>query len=247
MNWDLFLAAVFISVASSAVVYALLASRIRRGAGPARIDDGEFDLTPVESRLADLVTDMNRVANSHTKAIADRRDELKRAIEMANDRIRRLNTMLADLAILEQRLREPGRGVLEEPPAGLRAPVGPATPLARSGGSAVEQARPEDTVVEDARFQDPGPEPRDSGRTALPGGSWPAANPGGAANRGIAREARAGGGAWVFEVPGPVDGQERARDIESMAAAGLSPAVIASRLRLPLHAVERAIEERRRH
>lgn len=239
MNWDLFLASLFASAASSAVVYAVLSARIRRGAGPVRGEDEGFDLTPVESRLADLVTDMNRVANSHTKAIADRRDELKRAIEMANDRIRRLNTMLADLAILEQRLREPGRGALEDEPGATRVPSGIGPSTDRAGASLGERARPEDTVVEDARALE-------AGRKSPAGGAWPAASPAGAVERGIAREAKAGG-AWVFEVPGPVDGQERVRDIESMAAAGLSPAVIASRLRLPLHAVERALGERRRH
>ena len=100
MTFELFIASLFFSAAASMAVYLLL--RGRRGGAPA----ADFDLIAVESRLSDLVSEMMRVANSHGNAVEERRDELKRVIEMANDRIRRLHSLLSDLEIIEKRIRE---------------------------------------------------------------------------------------------------------------------------------------------
>ncbi len=241
MTGELFLASVLFAAGCSVTVYLLLAARMnRRSSESGRSDD--FDLTPIETRLSDLVTDMNRVANSHTKAIADRRDELKRVIEMANDRIRRLNTQLADLAILEQRIRDPRRAEERVPGGGNDAMAGqePSEPSRRSPRRAAPRA------AAPSRDEDGGP-PRDTVVEDEAGAGWPAASARGRSQLPVDRVLPSEGGSWVFEVPPPVDGQERARDIESLAAEGLAPAAIASRLRLPLYAVEQVLGGSGRH
>lgn len=248
MTSDLFLASILFSAGCAATVYVLLSARLRRRGG--EVPAEEFDLTPVESRLADLVTDLNRVANSHTKAIADRRDELKRAIEIANDRIRRLNTMLADLAILEQRLRDPqrlGPGLddAEDVSVSTRGRRGAGLEVPEDGeGDSPGMSRPiaRQDAVEDFGARSAGRGPVEEFTNPAPPRRRRVLPPSAALEREVPV-----GGAWAIELPGPVDGQERARNIESLAAEGLSPGAIAARLRLPIAAVERTLEERRRH
>lgn len=112
MTSDLFIASLLFSAAASMAVYLLL-----RGRRPSAPGAPDFDLTAIESRLSDLVSEMMRVANSHGNAVEERRDELKRVIEMANDRIRRLHSLLSDLEIIEKRIRdsaESGRETIVE-------------------------------------------------------------------------------------------------------------------------------------
>jgi hypothetical protein len=100
MTFDLFIASLLFSAAASMGVFLLL--RNRRADATAT----DFDLTAIESRVSDLASELMRVANSHGNAVEERRDELKRVIEMANDRIRRLHSLLSDLEIIEKRIRE---------------------------------------------------------------------------------------------------------------------------------------------
>lgn len=99
MNFELFIAAVLLSAAFSIASF-IFAARKTRGTKVA-----DFDMTTLESRFADLISELNHVANSHVNAVEDRRDELKRVIEMANTRVRRLVSLLSDLEIIEKRLR----------------------------------------------------------------------------------------------------------------------------------------------
>lgn len=100
MNFELFVASLLFAAGCSLIAYLAAAARLgRRGGSP------KFDVTAVETRLADFITEMNHVANSHAHAIEDRRAELKRMIEMANERLRRFNGLLSDLEIIEKRLR----------------------------------------------------------------------------------------------------------------------------------------------
>lgn len=60
----------------------------------------------LDSAFSDLVSELQHIANTHVNAVEDRRDELKRVIEMANDRIRKVTALMSDMEILERRLRE---------------------------------------------------------------------------------------------------------------------------------------------
>lgn len=101
MTFDLFVASLLFSAAASMGVFLLLRNR-----RPAAAAESGFDFAAVESRVSDLASELMRVANSHGNAVEERRDELKRVIEMANDRIRRLHSLLSDLEIIEKRIRE---------------------------------------------------------------------------------------------------------------------------------------------
>lgn len=105
MSIELFLASLLFTAGAALTVYVLLSRRIGTGRNSAEADSGA-----IETRVARLITELNHVANTHVNAVEDRRDELKRVIELANDRVRRLNMLLADLEILDRRLRAVGRG-----------------------------------------------------------------------------------------------------------------------------------------
>lgn len=110
MSGDLLLAAAAFCGGMVLISHLILSARIRRSSSAVRGSDAAD-----ESRVADLITELNHVANSHVNAVEDRREELKRVIEMANDRVRRLNALLSDLEILEKRMRAHKSAVSEEP------------------------------------------------------------------------------------------------------------------------------------
>lgn len=103
MNLELFFASLLGSASFSLMVWFLLNRKMGRKAAGNR---GAVDRTGMtETHFADLVSELNHVANSHVNAVEDRRDELKRVIELANGRIRSLSSLLSDLEIIEKRLR----------------------------------------------------------------------------------------------------------------------------------------------
>ena len=104
MSMDLFIAALLFAFAASTFAYLAATRRLNR-----RSKSGKTNIVEIESRLADLTSELNHVANSHANAVEDRRDELKRVIEMANERIRRLTILLSDLEIMETRIRTSAR------------------------------------------------------------------------------------------------------------------------------------------
>ena len=119
MNLELFFASLLFTAGAALTVYVLLFRRFG-GARPS----ADADLGAIESRIASLITELNHVANTHVNAVEDRRDELKRVIELANDRVRRLNMLLSDLEILDQRLRAAGREEEEEEETAAMPPAG---------------------------------------------------------------------------------------------------------------------------
>ena len=129
MNLELFAASILISAGFSLTVYMALA-RKRRRVGQ------DVDFTQIESRVADLITELNHVANTHVHSVEDRRDELKRVIELANNSIRRLGSLVSDLSIVEKRLRnvEPDTviGDLADAPEQVRAGFPRPAPTRRS-------------------------------------------------------------------------------------------------------------------
>jgi hypothetical protein len=190
---ELFVAAVCFSIGSSVAVWLALSARLRRRSSTA--DD--FDITAIETRLADLVSELTRIANSHSNAVEDRRNELKRVIEMSNDRIRRLNSLLSDLEIIEKRLRE--------------------------NAAAIRETLVEDEMAD--RDDAPGVDPAAIMREVPTPGFSPV--------RGSTGSPRANSPTPPPRTPATAAGRREIHDeIRSLAADGLTPAEISTRLRL---------------
>ncbi|RMH58465.1 MAG: hypothetical protein D6679_04525 [Candidatus Hydrogenedentota bacterium] len=125
-------------------VYVVLSRRIEQLVGRLEGVPGE-EMTELESRVANFISELTRVANSHANAVEDRREELRRVIDLANERVRRLNSLLSDLEVLERRLRagmaEWKEGVADEA-------------VRREAGEAIREAKPvggRDEIVKEVR------------------------------------------------------------------------------------------------
>lgn len=207
MSLELFIAGIVISASFSVLACLWTLRRINRlpRGTPDELASGA---TAIESRFSDLISELNHVANSHVNAVEDRRDELRRVIEMANGRVRRLVSLLSDLEIIEKRLRGSvaGETIVEDvaaPRATLSKVVDAETGASGfSRLSRLPQEGAELTRVEHARVDHP---------------------------RG---ESRRG---------------ELHRQIREKASEGLSPAVIASTLRVQQNEVEMILRKEKRH
>jgi hypothetical protein len=206
MNLELFVAAVCFSVGSSVAVWLALNARLRN-----RPLTDDFDVTAIETRLADLVSELTRIANSHSNAVEDRRNELKRVIEMSNDRIRRLNLLLSDLEIIEKRLRENAASIRE-------TIVEDETSGSEESGSGVDPAAIIREIPERSS---------EAHRDSVIRGSGA-----GASVLGGDRMSRAAGGGRMESLREAPRRQEIHTEIRSLAAEGLSPAEISARLRV---------------
>ena len=63
-------------------------------------------MSDLKTELADLLTDLNHVANTHVNAIENRKVELMRVLEAANRKIVRVNSLISDLEIMQGRLEK---------------------------------------------------------------------------------------------------------------------------------------------
>lgn len=60
----------------------------------------------LEGSMSVLLTDFNRVSNTNINVLEDKIKDLREVIELADDKIRRLNGIMADLEILSSRVKK---------------------------------------------------------------------------------------------------------------------------------------------
>lgn len=105
MSMELFAASLLCAATFSILTYLLIARKLAAFSAH-ESSNADRGTARIDSAFADLVSELQHIANTHVNAVEDRRDELKRVIELANERIRKVTGLMTDMEILERRLRE---------------------------------------------------------------------------------------------------------------------------------------------
>ncbi|MGQ9629644.1 MAG: DUF6115 domain-containing protein [bacterium] len=94
----------FTAVNASVMLY--FQAKIRRESNKVQTREYRDEIAKIQGMVADLITDLNHVANANINVLEGRTEELKRAIAEASQKMVKMNSLMADAEIVMKRLRE---------------------------------------------------------------------------------------------------------------------------------------------